>query len=106
MSIISFSGARAADGDVNEALMKKLEAMEQRIQSLEAELKQKQAPAAEKQAALADKPTPSSEKPPKKAPAPEFEKERRRRGTGGPSKGLPGQALAKVEADRCFVQSV
>ena len=52
MSIVSCSGARAADGDVNEALLKKLETMEQRIQSLEAELKQKKAPAAEKQAPL------------------------------------------------------
>jgi hypothetical protein len=80
MSIISCSGARAADGDANEALLKKLDAMEQRIQSLEAELKQKQAPAAEKKAAVADKPTSASEKPTSsseklpKAPAPESKK--------------------------------
>ncbi len=80
MSIVSCSGARAADGDVNEALLKKLEAMEQRIQSLETELKQKRAPAAEKQAAVAEKPASSSEKPTAspeklpKAPAPELKK--------------------------------
>jgi hypothetical protein len=80
MSIVSCSGARAADGDVNEALLKKLETMEQRIQSLEAELKQKKAPAAEKPApaaekpaAVADKPTSASEKLPK-APTPESKK--------------------------------
>jgi hypothetical protein len=73
MSIVLCSGARAADGDVNEVLLKKLEAMEQRIQSLEAELKQKKAPAAEKPAAVADKPTSASEKLPK-APAPESKK--------------------------------
>jgi len=55
MSIIGWSGARAADGDVNEALMKKMEAMEQRIQSLEAELRQKQIAAPEKQASAAEK---------------------------------------------------
>src|SRR5580692_4836570 len=55
MSIIGWSGAQAADGDVNEALMKKMEAMEQRIQSLEAELRQKQIAAPEKQAAPAEK---------------------------------------------------
>jgi hypothetical protein len=40
---MSCSGAAfAADGDANEALLKKLEKMERRIQLLEAELKQKQ----------------------------------------------------------------
>ena len=42
------SGAWAADGDVNEAVLKKMEAMEKRIQSLEAELRQKQASASDK----------------------------------------------------------
>jgi hypothetical protein len=76
MSIVGWSGAQAADGDVNEALMKKMEAMEQRIQSLEAELKQtKQSPAPEKQAspaekaAAGEKQTLASEKMSKKAPA-------------------------------------
>jgi hypothetical protein len=75
MSIICASGAFAADGDVNEALLKKMEAMEQRIQTLEAELKQqKQAAAPEKQSAPAKKTAPaekqtaSSDKLPKKAP--------------------------------------
>jgi hypothetical protein len=74
MSILVCSGARAADGDANEALLKKLETMEQRIQSLEAELKKKQTSAPEKQTAPADKPTASSEKMPKKAPAPDLKK--------------------------------
>ncbi|HZE56052.1 MAG TPA: hypothetical protein VE111_22585 [Bradyrhizobium sp.] len=74
MSILVCSGARAADGDANEALLKKLEMMEQRIQSLEAELKKKQTSAPEKQTAPADKPTASSEKMPKKAPAPDPKK--------------------------------
>jgi hypothetical protein len=42
MSIINLSSASAAEGDPNEALLKKLDMMEKRIQSLEAELKQKQ----------------------------------------------------------------
>jgi hypothetical protein len=73
--VISGSHAWAVDGDVNEALLKKMEAMEKRIQSLEAELKQKRAAAPEKQAspaentAPAEKQTASSEKLPKKAPA-------------------------------------
>jgi hypothetical protein len=75
ISIISGSGGWAAEGDVNEALLKKMEAMEQRIQSLEAELKQKKTPAPEKRASSGEKATPaekqpaSSEKSPKKAPA-------------------------------------
>ena len=63
IAFVGCNGALAADGDVNEALLKKLETMEQRIQSLEAELKQKRTAAPEKQAA-------SSEKSPKAAPAP------------------------------------
>jgi hypothetical protein len=90
MSIISCSGARAADGDVNEALLKKLETMEQRIQSLEAELKRKQAaPAAEKQTTLADKPTSSSEKPPK-TPAPDSKKSASTEVPADPAQGPPG----------------
>ena len=91
---ISVGGARAADGDVNEALMKKLEAMERRIQSLEAELKQKQAPAAEKQAALADRPTPSSEKLPK-APAPDSKKNAGAEVPADPAQGSPGKPSSK-----------
>src|SRR6266478_10075465 len=53
VSVMACSGARAADGDANDALMKKLEKMEQRIEMLEAELKQKHA--SEKQASLAEK---------------------------------------------------
>jgi len=45
MSIIGCSGAWAADGEANDALLKKLEKMEQRIQMLEGKLKQKQAAA-------------------------------------------------------------
>ena len=78
ISIMRCGGASAADGDVNEVLLKKMEAMEQRIQSLEAELKQKQA--SEKQTAVAEKPGPaekataSPEKMPKKAPATDAKK--------------------------------
>jgi hypothetical protein len=68
------SGSAFAEGDVNEALLKKMEAMEQRIQSLEAELRQKQTPASEKRAAgekttPAEKQPASSEKMSRKAPA-------------------------------------
>src|SRR5664280_2887623 len=97
MSIISCSGARAADGDVNEALLKKLEAMEQRIQSLETELKQKQAPAPEKQAALADKPTSSSEKLPK-APAPESKKTAGAVVPADPAQAPPGKPSPKSKS--------
>jgi hypothetical protein len=70
ISVIGCGNAGAADGDVNEALLKKMEAMEQRIQSLEAELKKKDAPAPEKQAAaIPEKQSASSDKIPKKAPA-------------------------------------
>jgi hypothetical protein len=90
MSIIGCSGARAADGDVNEALLKKLETMEQRIQSLEAELKRKQAaPAAEKPTALADKPTSSSEKP-SKTPAPDSKKSASTEVPADAAQGPPG----------------
>ena len=74
ISIIGGGTAWAADGDVSEALLKKMEAMEKRIQSLEAELKQKQTPA-DKQASPSEKTSPadkqatSSEKMPKKSPA-------------------------------------
>jgi hypothetical protein len=74
ISIIGGGTAWAADGDVSEALLKKMEAMEKRIQSLEAELKQKQTPA-DKQASpsektsAAEKQATSSEKMPKKSPA-------------------------------------
>jgi hypothetical protein len=94
MSIIVCSGARAADGDVNEALLKKLEAMEQRIQSLEAELKRKQAPAPEKQAALADKPTSSAEKLPK-APAPESKNTAGAEVPADPAQASPGKPSPK-----------
>jgi hypothetical protein len=68
------SGSAFAEGDVNEALLKKMEAMEQRIQSLEAELRQKRTPASEKRAAEekttpAEKQPASSEKISRKAPA-------------------------------------
>ena len=55
VSIIGCSGARAADGDANEVLMKKLAKMEQRIEMLEAELKQKQTASAEKQTSSSGK---------------------------------------------------
>jgi hypothetical protein len=45
MSIISASSALAAEGESNDALLKKLERMEQRIQMLEGKLKQKDAAA-------------------------------------------------------------
>ncbi|HET7889479.1 MAG TPA: hypothetical protein VFL62_24885 [Bradyrhizobium sp.] len=41
LSLAGCGSAFAADGEVNEAVLKKMEAMEKRIQSLEAELKQK-----------------------------------------------------------------
>jgi hypothetical protein len=68
------SGSAFAEGDVNEALLKKMEAMEQRIQSLEAELRQKRTPASEKRATEekttpAEKQPASSEKISRKAPA-------------------------------------
>jgi hypothetical protein len=47
ISVVSSSGAWAADGDANDALLKKLEKMEQRIQMLEGQLKQKQASASD-----------------------------------------------------------
>lgn len=47
LSIISSGGAWAADGDANDALLKKLERMEQRIQMLEGQLKQKQVSASD-----------------------------------------------------------
>src|ERR1700730_2964391 len=56
MSILSCSGAWAADGDANEVLLKKLEKMERRIETLEAELKEK------KQASLSEKQTSPSDK--------------------------------------------
>src|SRR5205085_1773992 len=55
VSIIGCGGARAADGDANEVLMKKLAKMEQRIEILEAELKQKQTASAEKQTSSSGK---------------------------------------------------
>ena len=52
---IASGSAWAADGDANDALLKKLDRMEQRIQQLESELKQqKQAASANKTAALSD----------------------------------------------------
>ncbi|MES5484604.1 hypothetical protein QMZ05_17760 [Bradyrhizobium sp. INPA03-11B] len=45
LSIVGSVSAAAAEGDANEALLKKLDKMEQRIQALEAELKQKDAAA-------------------------------------------------------------
>ena len=80
ISIFCCGGAWAADGDVNEAVLKKMEAMEKRIEQLEAELKQKQTPPPEKKTAPAEKAAPaekqtvSSEKSPKKAAAPDSSK--------------------------------
>lgn len=62
MSLVGCGSAWAADGDVNEAVLKKMEAMEKRIQSLEAELKQKRTSDAAPQAAPADKPAPTEKK--------------------------------------------
>jgi hypothetical protein len=62
MSLVGCGSAWAADGDVNEAVLKKMEAMEKRIQSLEAELKQKRTSDAATQAAPADKPAPTEKK--------------------------------------------
>jgi hypothetical protein len=59
LSIIGCGSAWAAEGDANEALLKKMEAMEKRIQSLEAELKQKKASAPEKQSTAGEKTAPS-----------------------------------------------
>src|SRR5579859_2348965 len=76
MSVMGCNIAWAADGDVSDAVLKKMEAMEKRIQSLEAELKQKRiANAAGQEAAPADKKrTGGSEKALKKTPAPEADK--------------------------------
>jgi hypothetical protein len=54
MSIISASSALAAEGDSNDALLKKLERMEQRIQMLEGKLKQKDASASARTATSSD----------------------------------------------------
>jgi len=62
LSAVACGNAWSADGDVNEALLKKMEAMEQRIQSLEAELKQKQMGGAKMSAASAEKPSPAEKK--------------------------------------------
>jgi hypothetical protein len=62
MSLVGCGSAWAADGDVSEAVLKKMEAMEKRIQSLEAELKKKQTAEAAPQAAPADKPAPTEKK--------------------------------------------
>ena len=77
MSITGCGGATAAE-DVNEAVLKKMEAMEQRIQSLEAELKKKQTAEAEaqpspaeKKAAADKKQTAAAERLPKKPPSPD-----------------------------------
>jgi hypothetical protein len=77
MSITGCGEATAAE-DVNEAVLKKMEAMEQRIQSLEAELKKKQTAEAEaqplpaeKKAAADKKQTAAAERLPKKAPSPD-----------------------------------
>src|SRR6185503_1958087 len=73
ISVIGGGSGFAAEGDANEALLKKMEAMEQRIQSLEAELRQKKAPGAEKRAASGETVAPkekqsaASEKMPTKA---------------------------------------
>jgi hypothetical protein len=64
LSIVGCGGAWAADGDANEALLKKMEAMEKRIQSLEAELRQKKASAPEKQAATGEKTAPAEKQAP------------------------------------------
>jgi len=92
LTIASCGGAWAADDDVNEALMKKMEAMEKRIQSLEAELKQKQALAPEKPAAPADKPASSFEKMPKKAPALEPKKSAAAVGAADPAPDASGKS--------------
>ncbi len=47
ISLAGCGSAFAADGDVNEAVLKKMEAMEKRIQSLEAELRQKRSAGAD-----------------------------------------------------------
>jgi len=73
ISVVGGGSGFAAEGDANEALLKKMEAMEQRIQSLEAELRQKKAPGAEKRAASGETVAPkekqsaASEKMPTKA---------------------------------------
>jgi hypothetical protein len=81
VSVIGCSSARAADGDVNDAVLKKMEAMEKRIQSLEAELKQKRIADAAGPASPAEKPAPQekkqasgAEKTQKKSPAAEADK--------------------------------
>ena len=82
MSVIGCSSTWAADGEVNDAVLKKMEAMEKRIQSLEAELKQKRIADAAGQASTAEKPAPSekkqatgADKAQKKASAPEADKD-------------------------------
>lgn len=67
ISIAGLGNAWAAEGDINDAVMKKMEAMEERIRSLETELKQKKA--SEKQASIAEKHSVSPDKAPKKPQA-------------------------------------
>ncbi len=81
VSLVGCSSAWAADGDVNAAVLKKMEAMEKRIESLEAQLKQKRIADAAGPALSADKPAPAdrkqaigSEKAQKKPPAAEADK--------------------------------
>src|ERR1700730_2089098 len=94
MSILSCSGAWAADGDANEVLLKKLEKMEQRIETLEAELKEK------KQASLSEKQTSPSDKSAKsdkgaKSPDPASPKNTNGAALPDPSQGPQGKPEQK-----------
>src|SRR5260221_8333163 len=94
ISIIGCASDRAADGDANEVLLKKLEKMEQRIEMLEAELKQKQASPAEKQAAPSDKST-KSDNNTKSAAAPASPKNANAAGRSGQPQDLKEKPATK-----------
>jgi len=107
LSIIGSGSAFAAEGDVNEVLLKKMEAMEQRIQSLEAELREKKSPAAEKRPASADTAAPkekqpgASERMPKKAIGAEENKAAKSAAADPsaepPAKPAPGKSVSKAK---------
>ena len=93
-----------AEGEVNEAVLKKMEAMEQRIELLEAELKQKRAADAAAQPSPAEKKTPldkkqaaSTEKLPKKAPQADAGKNDRAVAAAEPAPSPQGKPAAKTD---------
>ena len=79
ISLVGCSSGWAADGEVSDAVLKKMEAMEKRIQSLEAELKQKRTADVTGSVSSAEKkrtstPEKTQDKTPDKTQAPEADK--------------------------------